>query len=81
MNKLAQLGIIIKNNKAVVNSLDLSRYFDKEHYLVIRNIESLIENLGETHTLSEWAEKLNINSHTLYTRINRGWTIERSLFA
>ena len=31
---------------------------------------------GETHTIAEWAEILGVNYHTLYTRIDRGWSLE-----
>lgn len=35
---------------------------------------------GETHTVSEWAEKLNISRSTLNNRLFRSkWTIEKSL--
>lgn len=35
---------------------------------------------GECHTLTEWARIVNINSYTLYQRINRlKWTIEEAL--
>ena len=31
---------------------------------------------GETHTIAEWAEKLGVNYHSLYTRIDRGWSLD-----
>ena len=34
---------------------------------------------GESLNVSEWARKLNINSSTLFSRLQRGWTIERIL--
>jgi len=35
---------------------------------------------GETHSIQEWAIKLNIKKSTLASRLNRdGWTIERAL--
>ena len=34
---------------------------------------------GETHTISEWANKLNIPFTTLENRIISGWTIEKAL--
>lgn len=33
---------------------------------------------GTTHTLSQWSEILNINSRTLLSRFNMGWSIERA---
>lgn len=35
--------------------------------------------MGETHTVSEWCEILNINYTTLMQRLNRGWSIERAV--
>lgn len=34
---------------------------------------------GETHSLSEWAELLDINQSTLRNRIFRGWPVEKAL--
>jgi len=34
---------------------------------------------GETNTMAQWADKLGINYHTLHTRFDRGWTVERAL--
>lgn len=34
---------------------------------------------NETHTIADWARKLNINLMTLNTRLNRNWSIERAL--
>lgn len=34
---------------------------------------------GRTQTVSQWAEELNINRDTIYTRLNRGWSEERAL--
>lgn len=34
---------------------------------------------GETHTVQEWAEKLNITPSTLRSRFNKGWSTERAL--
>ena len=34
---------------------------------------------GETNTITEWANKLNILSDTIYYRINKGWPIEKAL--
>jgi hypothetical protein len=38
----------------------------------------LITYDGETKTLIEWAEELQINYGTLYSRISYGWTIDRA---
>lgn len=34
---------------------------------------------GETHTISEWARKLNIKPNTIYYRIKRGWSVAEAL--
>ena len=34
---------------------------------------------GETHTVTEWAEIIGINKHTLSARIRKGWPLERAL--
>ena len=34
---------------------------------------------GETHTISEWAEKLGIKTSSLITRVHLGWSVERIL--
>ena len=34
---------------------------------------------GKTQTAVEWAEELNINPITFYSRIRKGWTIERAI--
>lgn len=39
----------------------------------------LIKFNGETKCLIEWAEKFNINWHTLYSRLSRNWSIEKAL--
>jgi hypothetical protein len=34
---------------------------------------------GETLTVSEWCRKLNLNRNTVGTRLNRGWSVEKTL--
>lgn len=34
---------------------------------------------GKTHCITEWCEILGINRNMVYTRINRGWTVENAL--
>lgn len=34
---------------------------------------------GEKHILTEWAEILGVNRHMLYSRLRRGWSVERTL--
>lgn len=37
-----------------------------------------IEYKGETRTLSEWCDKLNLKYTTTYMRLNRGWDVEKA---
>lgn len=34
---------------------------------------------GETHCLQEWCKILNLNRVTIYSRLYRGWSIEKAL--
>lgn len=34
---------------------------------------------GETHSMTFWIEKLNLKRSTVYSRLARGWTIEKAL--
>ena len=34
---------------------------------------------NETHTISEWSDKLSIKSNTIISRLNMGWSVERTL--
>ena len=34
---------------------------------------------GETMTVTQWAEKLNIHSQTLFSRLRRGWSTKETL--
>lgn len=34
---------------------------------------------GETHTIQEWSEILNIPYNTLYMRLKNGWSVDRAL--
>lgn len=35
---------------------------------------------NKTQTISQWADEVGLNNHTLQTRISRGWSIEDALF-
>ena len=39
----------------------------------------IIEHNGLSMTISQWGDRVNINTHTLYSRIKNGWDIEKSL--
>jgi hypothetical protein len=41
-----------------------------------RGNNRLVTFNGETLTISEWAEKLNVHKNTLTNRIDRGWSVD-----
>ena len=43
-----------------------------------RNSHFLTFN-GKTQTIAQWANELDIKYHTLYTRLNRKWSIKKTL--
>lgn len=44
-----------------------------------RSSNKLLTYKGETHTITEWAEKLNIARHLIYQRLQANWSIEKAL--
>lgn len=44
-----------------------------------RQGKKYLTHKGNTKTVSEWARYLGIDSKILYTRLKRGWTIEKTL--
>lgn len=42
---------------------------------------TLITFGNETLPLSQWAQRTGINAHTIKTRLNQGWSVERALTA
>lgn len=56
------------------------RWSDRKTQMNNTRRNDYIEYMGETHTLSEWAELYGIKNKTLYTRVHiLGWNIERAL--
>jgi len=45
----------------------------------LKCLNKLVKEKTDTLTVSQWAEKLNINCHTLYSRIRRNWSIKKVL--
>lgn len=39
----------------------------------------VLEYKGESHCISEWAEKMKIKKTTLYKRLKNGWDVEKAL--
>lgn len=54
------------------------RFVSMEIQNVNKKSNVFIEYKGETRTLSEWCEKLNLKYSTTYMRLNRGWNIEKA---
>lgn len=44
-----------------------------------RKEDAILELNGERLTVTEWADRLNINKQTLYARVYAGWTDEKAL--
>jgi len=46
-----------------------------------RRNNRVLELFGETHTIAEWSEILNLKYATIWTRLKNGWTVEEALNA
>lgn len=55
------------------------RWTDKKTQLLNTTQNHKIKYRGQIKTISEWAEKFNLNYKTLHTRLNRGWSISKAL--
>ena len=44
-----------------------------------RHSSHLLSLNGETKCITEWSETVGINRSTIYTRLQRGWSVERAL--
>ena len=55
------------------------RWVDKKVQANNRQYNRLVTYKNETHTVTEWAEKLKIKEHTIYARLNKGMTDEEAL--
>ena len=50
----------------------------KEQQNNMRNVKKY-KFKNQTMTISEWSQKISIESHTLYTRVRRGWGFKRAI--
>ncbi len=57
------------------------RWVSHREQLGNKSNNRFITHNGDTHTVAEWARKLNILPDTIYYRINKGWPVERALQA
>lgn len=46
---------------------------------VNKRVNHRVEYQGESLTLSQWAQRLNLTYLTLFSRLKRGWPVERAL--
>ena len=44
-----------------------------------RRNNALITYNNETHTMTEWGERLNIDPYNIYNRLQDGWSVEKAL--
>lgn len=55
------------------------RFTDRKGQMQNTRRTHIITYNGETHSITEWAEKLGMNRNTLYNRLQHGWSIEKAL--
>lgn len=55
------------------------RWVNSEKQANNRSSNQLITYNGETHNITEWANKLNIKRHVIYQRLKANWSIEKAL--
>ena len=55
------------------------RFADQKTQQNNRRSNRLLTYKGETKTVSQWAEQLNMKWHTLGVRLHRGWTVEEAI--
>lgn len=75
-----------KLNQCTIDRIDSSKGYSPENCRwVDQKVQSnklctnhIIEYNGESHTMSQWADILNMNYNVLKRRIQRGWTTERA---
>ena len=77
------------NDKLSIDRIDNSRSYNPDNCRWVDTIAQhnnmssnrLITYRGETKTVSQWAKEYNIVPQTLYSRLNRGWSISRAIGA
>ena len=55
------------------------RWIDQKAQMNNMRRNQLLTHNGKTQTMAQWAEEKNLCYGTLWSRLNRGWTIERAL--
>lgn len=55
------------------------RWASRKEQAKNRSSTVYLTHRGESLMIGEWAERLKINRHTIATRLNRGWEIDRAL--
>mgnify|MGYP001581889943 CR=1 FL=1 len=75
------------DNKLDIDRIDNNGNYCKENCRWVSRKENMrntranviIEFSGEKHCLTEWAENLGLKVGTLWSRIDRGWSIDKAL--
>ncbi len=62
-----------------IDRIDNNASYSKENCRWATRKNILITYKGETHTSTQWAEKLGLRECTLKSRRLRGWTLERMM--
>ncbi len=66
----------IDNNKGY--SPDNCRWVDRKTQANNTRRNRYLTHKGKTQTLAQWADELKISPHTLWSRLNSGWSVERT---
>lgn len=72
------------NDKLTLDRIDVNKGYSPENCRWVtqkqqcnnKNNNHLLTYNGETKTLKQWSEKLNINYNSFRSRIRRGWSIK-----
>ncbi len=57
------------------------RWATREEQANKRSTSKIIEHMGRTQTMRQWAIELGVDYHLVANRINRGWSPHRALTA
>lgn len=55
------------------------RWATKKEQMNNMRTNRLLTYNGETHTIAEWSDILNVGGKTLYSRLQKGWSVEKTL--
>lgn len=55
------------------------KWIPREHQILNTRATVFLEYAGQRLTQSQWAQKTGLSQQVIYTRLRRGWSIERTL--